>query len=343
MQSAGLILAGGSGTRLWPLSTEEKPKQFLELFGGESLLQKSWGRLSRIVSPETIFVATQEGYRQRVLEQLPRLLPENVLTEPSRRNTAPAIALACARINQKLPGATVAIVPSDHAVTNETSFSKAISTALRYAAGHKELVTIGIEPAEPNSGFGYLELGTAVDEDIYRVVRYVEKPPREKAEAFVRSGNYLWNGGMFVWSLAAFQETLSRVAPAILDLTTRILDGGNEKELYARMPLISIDFAVMEKAGSVVTVRAQNLGWSDVGTWSSVVRLTTSSSKGSLTLENAPGVLVIGESSRPVVVIGVENIAIVDSPHGLLVLGLDHSEELSPVVKKLLRDKGNQD
>lgn len=257
MKRAGVILAGGAGTRLYPLSSEENPKQFLTLFGGRSLLQLTFERLARLVDHYAIFVSTNERYRQKCIDQLPDLLPENVITEPARRNTAPAIALCTFTIESRLGERVIAFLPSDHSISDEDEFVRVLDRAFGHAERHDDLVTIGIEPTEPNTGYGYLELGDEIAPGVVRLRRFTEKPSRERAEEFLRAGNYAWNGGIFVWRTSVFRHELQRVTPEIATVTP-----GN----YESMPSISIDFALMEKASSVATVRGE-FGWSDVGSF----------------------------------------------------------------------------
>ena len=261
---AAVILAGGAGTRLRPLSSEERPKQFLPIFGGQSLLQLTWRRVAQVVEPANIFVSTHERYRAQVLEHLPQLPPQNVLAEPSRRNTAPAIALCTFTIANRL-GDDVAIgfLPSDHFIADEPEFVRILDRAFAFASASDFLVTIGIEATEPNTGFGYLQLSRQeLAPGVVRLVRFTEKPSLEVAEEFLRDGNYAWNGGIFVWRGDTFRNELASAAPEL----TRVA-----LATYEEMPSISIDYALMEKARNVATVRGE-FGWSDVGTFGALRR-----------------------------------------------------------------------
>ena len=257
MNRAAVVLAGGAGTRLRPLSSDDNPKQFLKIFDGCSLLQRTENRLRRLLPPERIFVSTNELYGAKCVEHLPEMPPSNVIAEPSRRNTAPAIALCTLTIEQRLGDATIAFLPSDHFIADEAEFARVLDRAYRYAESEPAIVTIGIEPTEPNTGYGYLELGEEIEPGIVRLRRFKEKPSLERAEEFLRAGNYAWNGGIFVWRASTFRSEVERVAPELLRVSV---------EGYDAMPSISIDYAVMEKASNVVTIRG-DFGWSDVGSF----------------------------------------------------------------------------
>ncbi len=262
MKRAAVILAGGAGTRLYPLSSEENPKQFLKLFEGRSLLEKTFARLTPLIGSEAIFVSTNERYGRKCLEQLPELPASNVITEPARRNTGPAIALCTFEIEKRLGQCSLAFLASDHYISDEAEFVRVLERAFVHAEGHDDLVTIGIEPTEPNTGFGYLELGEEIAPGVVRLRRFTEKPSRQRAEEFLRAGNYAWNASMFVWRTSVFRRELERAAPEIAGVTLAN---------YDTMPSISIDYALMEKASRVATVRGE-FGWSDVGSFEALER-----------------------------------------------------------------------
>ena len=257
MTRAAVILAGGAGTRLRPLSSDENPKQFLKLFDGKSLLQLTWDRIARLLLAERIFVSTNVQYADKCREHLPAMPPANVLAEPARRNTAPAIALCTFEIERRIGECTVSFLASDHFIANEGEFVRVLDRAHAFAETHEELVTIGIEPTEPNTGYGYLEIGETLEHDVLRVRAFKEKPDLATAEEFLRAGNYAWNGGMFVWRSDVFRRALEAAAPEI----ARVSDA-----TYEEMPSISIDYALMEKTRHVATLRG-DFGWSDVGSF----------------------------------------------------------------------------
>ena len=258
MKRVALILAGGAGTRLRPLSSDENPKQFLRIFDGRSLLQKTVARARRLTG--AIYISTNEQYAGKCRHDAGEMV--NILTEPERRNTAPALALSCREIEAREGDATIAVFPSDHFIADEDEFARVIDRALTFAASSDVLVTIGIPPTEPNPGYGYLQLGAPMAPGVFAVERFIEKPSRERAEAFLRAGTYAWNAGMFVWRASVFRRELQRVAPPIAAVT---------RETYASMPSISIDYALMEKASNVAAVQG-DFGWSDVGSFEALER-----------------------------------------------------------------------
>jgi mannose-1-phosphate guanylyltransferase len=263
VKHAVVILAGGSGSRLRPLSSDEKPKQFLDLFNGESLLQKTWARAAQLVDPENIFVSTIELYRRHCLDQLPELPPQNILIEPERRNTAPAIALCTFMVEARVGPCTVAFLPSDHYIGNEPEFIRVLRRAFAFASANEYVVAIGITPTGPNTEYGYHDLGEEIIPGVIRLRRFVEKPSRDLAETFLRAGNFTWNGGIYVWRPEVFRRELEAVAPELASITV---------DNYGSMHPISIDYAVMEHSSSMAAVRG-DFEWSDVGSFEALERL----------------------------------------------------------------------
>lgn len=277
-----IIMAGGVGSRFWPLSTVELPKQFLDILGiGKSFIRSTFERFVPIVPIENFLIVTSDLYRDLVLEHLPELDPSQVLCEPIRRNTAPCIAYASYRIAKQNPDANIIVTPSDHMITNEREFQDIISRGLEFVNGSNNLLTIGIRPSRPETGYGYIQVEnndceTLSNGGFCKVKTFTEKPNIELAKVFVSSGEFLWNSGIFIWSLQGIMNAFHKHLP---ELASHFDEGwdyyGTESEhtfitsLYPNCDNISIDYGIMEKAQQVF-VRAGDFGWSDIGTWGSL-------------------------------------------------------------------------
>lgn len=339
-----VIMGGGVGSRFWPMSRERKPKQFLDIFGtGRSLLRMTFDRFAQFIPAENILVVTNEAYKEQVLEQIPEMKPEQVLLEPMRRNTAPCIAFACYHIQAKCPEANIIVSPSDHLILNEARFAQDLKRCLDYVESHNELLTLGIRPSRPDTGYGYIQFkseeGKAAD-DFHQVKTFTEKPNRELAEEFLRSGEFLWNSGMFVWNLPTIMSEFRSSLPELCD----IMDAGTKdfatereqsfiKEAFPRCQSISIDYGVMEKA-EAVTVLPVDFGWADLGTWGSVYDLKEKDADDNVTLHgeamyyNSSGNLVAVEGTDRLVVLEGINDCIVAEAEGVLLI-CRRSEEQS--------------
>lgn len=323
-----LLLAGGGGTRLWPLSTEERPKQFLPLLGKKSLLAQTYERIKPIATE--VFVATTVELAARVRKELKGLPADHVLTEPCRRNSGPAILSAALRFEEE-GDALTAVVPSDQTVADGEAFRKALAAAGR-AAESGSVCVLGVPPSRPETEFGYVEVRDTAGEGV-EVVRFIEKPEASQAEEFVKAGHF-WNAGIFVFQPSRFLAQARRVAPdlvaavAAFRAALRAGDAAAAAKAYEALPSVSIDYAVMEKA---VHVRAVPLraGWSDVGTWRAVRDLKGASDE--------RGNLII--SDAPVLAPGVRDSAIVAGPDGILVLPFEREGELRAAVERLRREQ----
>lgn len=338
-----LILAGGSGTRLWPRSTDLAPKPFLALAGGRSLIRQTFERASALVGSGSVWCSAR-GFHERLLrKELPEVSGARLVLEPVRRNTAPAIALSALRVGRLDPGAVMVVLPSDQAVRDEAALLAALRTGLRAAVEQDVFVTLGIKPTRPETGYGYLETDPAEgDRPVRRVLRFVEKPPREDARRYVASGNFAWNAGIFVFRVPVLLAAMEALCPDILAAARRaeaaasLGDAEGFSREFASARSESIDFAVMERA-SVVMVPC-SCGWSDVGSWEAVYDFREPDGDGNVvegpvTLVESRNNLVLA-SARPVCVIGLEGIAVVDSPEGLLVTRRGASEELRAYVER---------
>lgn len=274
-------MAGGVGSRFWPMSTTNHPKQFLDILGtGRTLIQQTFDRFKDLCPPKNIYVVTNDIYEQLIIEQLPELPKENILTEPSRKNTAPCIAYATYKIHKQNPNALTVVAPSDHLITKEDTFTKAIKSCFAKAKSEDCLVTLGIKPSRPDTGYGYIQfIDSPVNEKdkrIYKVKTFTEKPDHEMAKFFMESGDFLWNSGIFIWSTKSLLTALEKHDPELANVFKDGHDAYNtpeEKEFIKRAynvcKNISIDYSIMEKADNVY-VRSSIIGWSDLGTWGSL-------------------------------------------------------------------------
>jgi mannose-1-phosphate guanylyltransferase len=284
-----VIMAGGIGSRFWPFSRTNNPKQFHDVLGvGHSMLQATFNRLQDVCPAENVFVVTNKDYKQLVQQQLPQLSDNQILCEPIGRNTAPCIAYACYKIAQLDPTANVVVMPSDHVILKEEAFSRTINQAVE-AAGKKEiLITLGIKPSRPDTGYGYIQFVDDKESEIKKVKTFTEKPNLELAQMFMSSGDFVWNSGIFVWNvqsiIKAFNQHLSEIAEIFEEGLPQYNTPGEEEfisKAYSQSRNISIDYGVMEKADNVYVVLS-DFGWSDLGTWDSLYSIGQKDEKGNV-------------------------------------------------------------
>lgn len=267
-------MSGGIGSRFWPFSTEDKPKQFLDFFGtGRSLLQSTFDRFKKIVPTENIFIVTNDAYASLTLEQLPELSEKQILLEPMRRNTAPAIAFATYRINAINPNANIIVAPSDHLILKEEQFISDINKGLLFVEKNEVLLTLGINPTRPETGYGYIQVSQEQLDDVNKVKTFTEKPDIDLAKAFIESGEFVWNSGIFLWNVQAIMNAFQTYLPEITNKFNegkRFFNTPKEKEFindsFPFCPNTSIDYGILEKADNVYVIRS-DFGWSDLGTW----------------------------------------------------------------------------
>ena len=268
-----VIMAGGVGSRFWPLSTPAYPKQFIDILGcGRSLIQLTVDRFKGICPMENFWVVTNAGYVEIVREQLPDIPTAHILAEPAARNTAPCIAWACWRIRQEDPAANVVVTPADAVVMDPSSFRGVIGNALSFTEEHDAIVTIGIQPSRPETGYGYVETLPAVDGEICAVSAFKEKPDHDTAQRYLQAGNYLWNAGIFVWNVDTITSCIRRYKAGIAADMDRMMATGDVEGIFPQCEKISIDFAVMEPASKdhLVYTHPADFGWSDLGNWASL-------------------------------------------------------------------------
>ena len=346
----GLIMAGGVGSRFWPLSTSENPKQFLDVLGiGKSLLRLTFERLQKFIPAEHIYILTNTSYEALVLEQLPELTSSQVLCEPERKNTAPCIAYAAAKIHALDPDATLLISPADHLIINEARFEEIIRTAWQTAQDGK-LVTLGIEPSRPDTGYGYIEFEKTEQTQkgsASPVLQFREKPNVATAQAFLDAGNFFWNAGIFVWKSAVILDALAQYQSDIYQIFSaqpEVYGSAQEiaflKDAFAACPDISIDFAVMEKAQNVSMVLA-DFDWSDLGTWGSLTtHLDKDTQQNSIIGQNvfafdSENCLINVPHNKTVLLDGLQDYIVVDTADKLMVLRLSNEQKLKEYLKAM--------
>ena len=342
-----VVMAGGRGTRFWPRSRNARPKQFLAIVGTETLLHQTVRRLEGHVAPERVFVVTTEDLAEETRRMLPELPPENVLVEPEGRNTAPCLALALVQIERRFPESVMAVLSADHWIGERQRFLEDLDTAARHAATARELVTFGIRPTYPETGYGYIE--SEGEGAVLKVKAFREKPPVEVALQYLESGRHYWNAGMFVWTLADLRAGLQRHAPEVLaPLDAWSQAGADPRTLataYRQLPQVAIDVALMEKAESVAVVPAR-FSWSDVGSWPAAIEFQDADAQGNvsqgdtLLLDTRNSAFFGGR--RLIAASGVEDLIVVDEADALLICHRDRAQSVKQIVERL-KAEGRED
>ena len=341
-------MAGGVGSRFWPVSTTEFPKQFHDMLGsGETLIQKTFSRLSNIIPAENILILTNEKYNDLVLEQLPTVKQEQVLLEPAMRNTAPCILYASLKIKKQNPNAVMVVAPSDHWIEDEKAFCDNLQQCFDFCAAENALMTLGIQPTFPNTGFGYIEYDKSDSNPIKKVSQFREKPDYETAKSFLENGNFLWNGGIFIWSVKAIINSFEEFQPQMNALFLEGFDSYNtNKEAdfisqnYAKSENISIDYAVLEKAENVFVLPA-TFDWNDLGTWGSLhEKLDKDENNNAVVnatvlLNNSSSNIISTSKEKLVIIDGLEDFIIVDKDNVLLIYPKSKEQEIKGIVAKL--------
>ena len=348
-----LILAGGSGQRFWPVSRDALPKQLLKLFGEKTLLELTVERLEGLVPPENILILTNSQQEAMVRKLLPKLPKENIIAEPEKRDTAPAIALGVGWVAAREPSATMIVLPADHLIQDEEAFKRVLQASAFAAESSGALVTIGIKPTWPCPSYGYVERGrkallNGMDEgvSVYEVVRFREKPNPDLAEHFISQGNFTWNAGMFIWTLPAIFSELSRHAPQLADFVAEVRKSKNFaatiNSQFGKLPKLSIDYALMEKASRVLNVEA-TFDWDDVGNWTSVGKYLEKDDDGNqfnckLAKFDAGGNIVFSQVENQVALLGVQDLIVVQAKDAILIASKSHAESIKKLVDMLPKE-----
>jgi len=340
-----ILMAGGVGSRFWPVSTAELPKQFHDMLGaGSTLIQKTFSRLSKLIPAENILILTNERYNELVLGQLPMVKPEQVLLEPAMRNTAPCILYASLKIQKQNPNAVMVVAPSDHWIEGEDEFSRNLQQCFDFCQKENALMTLGIQPTFPNTGFGYIEFDKSDTNPIKKVNQFREKPDYETAKSFLAAGNFLWNGGIFIWSVQSITEAFEKFQPQMNGLFQNGIESYNtlnEKQFindnYANAENISIDYAVMEKAQNVYVLPA-TFDWNDLGTWGQLHEKLDKDENNNgvinakVVMENASNNIVRSDADKIIVIDGLHDYIIVDKEGILLIYPKSKEQDIKRIT-----------
>ncbi len=338
-------MAGGVGTRFWPSSTEARPKQFLDILGiGKSLLRMTYERSLKLVENDAIIIMTNKRYFSLVKKELPELPNENILCEPSRNDTAPCIAYAALNINARNPLSSFAVLPSDHIILYEDIFTDRMNTAFESAEENNSIMTLGIQPSRPDTGYGYIHWQKGNNE-VKKVISFKEKPSHEVAQNYLDSGEYLWNAGIFVWTtksiIDAFEKYTSNIVSVLKEDTTKFNTSDEQDyidEVYPLTEKISIDYAILEKADNVYTLPA-DIGWSDLGTWASLYGFSNKDENGNVIQNNNAVILdttdtiVRIKDQKKIIIRGLSNFIVIDDDDALLIFPKDKEQEIKEALK----------
>jgi mannose-1-phosphate guanylyltransferase len=354
-----VIMAGGIGARFWPMSRTSHPKQFIDILGtGETLIQQTFNRFAKIIDPDNIYIVTSEQYLDLIRKQIPEMDEDQVLCEPARRNTAPCIAYANYRIYKKDPEAVIVVAPSDHIILKEEIFLQNVSTALEAASKNRWLLTLGIRPSRPDTGYGYIQFteGTVYEPDphLKKVKTFTEKPNLDLAVTFLKSGDFLWNSGIFIWSLKSIMEAFESFLPDVdilfkkgLELYETPIEKNFISETYSVCKSISIDYGIMENAANVY-VLAVDFGWSDLGTWGSLYENISRNEEGNaivgrdVLIYDSKNCIVNMPDEKVVVLQGLNDYIVVESENILLICRKTDEQQIRQFVNDVRLNKGEK-
>ncbi len=348
-------MAGGVGSRFWPVSTQNFPKQFHDMLGtGETLIQKTFNRLAKFVPEENIFILTNERYNDLVFQQLPSVTERQVVLEPAMRNTAPCILYASLKIQKENKDAVMIVAPSDHWIEDEDAFSENVKTAFKYCETNKALMTLGITPTFPNTGYGYIEYDKASTTEIKTVNQFREKPDYETAKSFLDQGNFLWNAGIFMWSVKSVVSAFKNNQPELYSLFESGYSSYNTekedafiKENYPKAENISVDYALMEKSSNVYVIPA-TFDWNDLGTWGSLYDKLDKDSNDNAVVnsrvlaDDASGNMIRSKKDKIVVVDGLKDYIIVDKDEVLLIFPKTKEQDIKKVLQNVKANFGEE-
>lgn len=353
MELYAVIMAGGVGSRFWPRSKERKPKQLIRIFGENTMIQDTVKRLDGLVDSKNIFVITSKVQKPRVIMQLPQLPLENIIDEPFGKNTAACIGLASVLIKAKNNEAIVVTLPSDHLIKDDEEFRNCLKNAAEFAYESKGLVTIGIKPNRPETGYGYIQFDEKeVSNNIHKVLTFAEKPNLETARRFIESGDFLWNAGIFIWRVDVILDAIKNFLPdlheGLGEIENAIGSADFDKQLvnvYGQLKSISIDYGVMEKAQNVFLTKA-DFYWNDVGSWEAVYEVAEKNDDGNALVGDVYTEKTFGSyvfsPKKFVATIGVENLIVIDTQEALLICNRDNAQEVRQIVEYLKMNKRSE-
>ncbi|PZD96378.1 mannose-1-phosphate guanylyltransferase [Paenibacillus sambharensis] len=348
-----VIMAGGKGERFWPKSRTNLPKQFLNISGNKSMIQQSITRLEKIVDISQIFIVTNELYAELLKAQIPHLPTSNIIIEPVGRNTAPCVGLASVIIEEKFPDSTMVVIPSDHIIENDEGFIKIINTAVEVAQDNSNLVTLGIKPTYPETGYGYIESTNETkqlnDLQVHKVNKFVEKPDAATAQSYLESGNFYWNSGIFIWRNSVIRNYIKELMPQMHDLleTMKTAFGTPQRDEvirteFAKMPDQSIDYGIMEKVNNIYVIPCV-FGWDDVGSWTALERINELDEDGNVIRGNILNLdtkrCIIESNGKLIATLGIEDLIVVDTEDVTLICTKDKAQEVKLLLKELRMQK----
>jgi len=343
-----VIMAGGVGSRFWPYSRQEKPKQFLDILGtGKSLLRLTYERLLLITDSDKILIVTHVDYKNLVIEAIPEISDENILLEPERKNTAPCVLYSALHIHKLDPEARMIMAPADHIIVHEMRFVEAIAQSMAFLDNHDVILTLGMKVTRPDTGYGYIHCdeSNTQENEIYRVLEFVEKPDLDRAKQYMTSGNYLWNSGMFLWSVQLILNSFRRFAPELYhNFTSTPLN--DVHTIYSNSANVSVDYAILEHSDQIYVNRV-DLGWSDLGTWGSLYTLAAQDEEknaiifGKVISQDTKGCIVFNNTDQLIALQGIESTIIINTKDALLICPMDQEQKIKSLVGKIENSYGD--
>lgn len=339
-----VVMAGGYGERFWPMSRRNRPKQLLPIVGKRTMIQETVARLRPLFPPSRILVVTNREQAALVRKQLPKVA--HIIAEPVGRNTAPCVALAAAFVGKRDPEAVMAVVPADSYIGDAKRYREVVAESLALARDREALITVGIPPTSPHTGYGYIQVGEPLADGYWKAKRFVEKPDGATAERFVASGEYRWNAGMFVWSLRTIREAFQRHQPAMWAQIGRITGGLSLQRIYSKLEKISVDYAIMEKADNVVVANG-DFDWDDVGDWQALERHFARDADGNIVRGDfvsldAKGCITVAGKNHLIAAIGVRDLVIVRTSDATLVCHKSEAQKVRELVRRLASQRGHR-